>query len=102
MNGDEYIFDNSWANVENGCEQQVAYGTVPNQFGTWFYGRGGWCPGMEVAPRTLDITASVTPGTSATIRYEGRLDGEPYVPIPATNGGFGASIRMLSWMAIHR
>jgi len=102
VNGDEYIFDHPWANVDNGCEQQVAEGTIPNQFGTWFYGRGGWGPGKEVAPRTLDITASVTPGQSATITYEGRLDGEPYVPVAANNGGFGATIRMLSWLAYHR
>ena len=102
VNGDEYIFDNPWANIDNGCEQQVAEGTIPNQFGTWFFGRGGWCPGKEVAPRTFDITASVTPGQTATIVYEGRLDGAEYVPVAANNGGFGASIRMNSWLAYHR
>jgi len=102
VNGDEYIFDHPWANVDDGCEQQVAEGTIPNQFGTWFFGRGGWCPGKEVAPKTFDITASVTPGQTATIVYEGRLDGEEYVPVAANNGGFGASIRMNSWLAYHR
>ena len=102
MNGEEYVFDNPWANVDDGCEQQVAVGTVPNQFGTWFYGRGGWCPGMEVAPRAFDITASVTPGQPVTLTYEGRLDGEPYVPVAANNGGFGANIKMLSWLAYRR
>ena len=88
--------------MDDGCVQQVAEGTVPNQFGTWFYGRGGWCPGYEVKPFVVDVTDTLTPGSTATITYEGKLGGEPYVPEPANNGGFGANIKMNSYLAFTR
>ena len=102
VNGTEFIKDHPWADVDDGCVQQVAEGTVPNQFGTWFYGRGGWCPGYEVKPFVVDVTDTLTPGSTATITYEGKLGGEPYVPEPANNGGFGANIKMNSYLAFTR
>ena len=43
-----------------------------NQKGSWQYSRAGWCPGAEVKPLDIDLTAQVTPGATATIEY--RLD----------------------------
>jgi hypothetical protein len=45
------------------------------QGGTWYYARAGWCPGDKVDPWDSDITASITPGSPATIDY----NIEPYV-----------------------
>jgi hypothetical protein len=101
VNGTEHVKEHPEAHDDLGCVAQVAEGTTPNQFGTWFYGRGGWCPGLDVPPWIADVTADVVPGQPATITYEGRLDGEPYVERPA-NGDFGARIDMVSWLAIWR
>jgi hypothetical protein len=48
---------------------------VPNQGGTWWFGRGGWCPGQQVTPWVEDLTASVTPGQTATLSYRGLRGG---------------------------
>ena len=45
-----------------GCADQVSDGVVPNQYGTWVYGRGGWCPGLQVDKWVVDITESVALG----------------------------------------
>ena len=42
-----------------GCANLVSVGVVPNQFGTWPYARAGWCPGLDVPPKRIDITAQV-------------------------------------------
>lgn len=42
---------------------------VPNQQGTWKYPRAGWCPGADVLPWTIDVTADLANGKSATITY---------------------------------
>lgn len=39
------------------------------QGGTWSAARAGWCPGDAVAPWDVDITASVLPGSIATVDY---------------------------------
>jgi hypothetical protein len=99
VNGVEHVKDHPEANTDEGCVEQVAEGTTPNQFGTWFFGRGGWCPGLEIAPWVVDVTADVTPGTTAAIDYEGLLDGEPYEP-NLTGGTFYPRIDMVSWLAV--
>lgn len=42
---------------------------VPDQQGTWQYPRAGWCPGADVRPWTVDITADVEAGAPVTIAY---------------------------------
>ena len=44
---------------------------TPNQYGTWWFGRGGWCPGMQVDPRVFDVTAEAPAGSTATVEYRG-------------------------------
>ena len=47
----------------DGCIAEDARGMVPNQSGTWWLGRGGWCPGEQVEPWIVDVTADAKPGT---------------------------------------
>lgn len=62
------------AGTEDLCVPELDNGMVPNQGGTWWFGRGGWCPGQQVTPWVEDITALVTPGQTATIGYRGLFD----------------------------
>ena len=71
-----------------GCVDQIDIGTVPNQNGTWWFGRGGWCPGKQVDPWVWDVSDLVTAGQPATFSY-------------TTNGGLpyeGGNIWMHSWL----
>ncbi|MDG1481770.1 MAG: peptide-N-glycosidase F-related protein [Myxococcota bacterium] len=79
-----------------GCAEQVVDGTVPNQSGTWVYGRGGWCPGMEVVPWVVDITDDVVVGEENTVSYFGLMDGEVWQP-----DSTGANIRMQSYLVYY-
>ncbi len=85
------------ASTEQGCSDAVSNGTVPNQWGTWWFGRGGWCPGQRVDPFILDVTGDVTPGNTATISYRGTIDGAE----PTTIGGDG-NILMNSWLVVYK
>ena len=79
-----------------GCADQVIDGTVPNQAGTWIYGRGGWCPGMEVQPWVVDITDDVTIGAENEISYLGLMDGEIWQP-----DSTGANVRLQSYLVYY-
>ena len=48
-------------NAPTGCaeDSELAIGTTPNEYGTWLYGRDGWCDGRGVYPWTVDITAQL-------------------------------------------
>lgn len=59
------------AATEAGCVAEAASGMTPNQGGTWWYGRGGWCPGQQVTPWLVDITGDVAAGATATLTYRG-------------------------------
>ena len=87
-------FDRSFpeASTAQDCMDKAASGTVPNQYGTWWYGRSGWCPGREVPLVTADVTAAIVEGTN-TVDYEGFYNGQPYT-------GGGASIRLSSWLVL--
>lgn len=101
VNGTEFIKEHPEAGMATGCIDQIPQGTVPNQFGTWPYGRGGWCPGKQVDPWIVDITAAVTAGQPNTISYQGLFNGSDYVPQPSNSGqGFGANINMRSYLVI--
>ena len=63
------------AGVQDGCMAEVERGMTPNQGGTWWFGRGGWCPGQQVEPWRVDVTSDVTPGTDAIVSYRGLLNG---------------------------
>ncbi|MCA9544302.1 MAG: hypothetical protein KC613_07920, partial [Myxococcales bacterium] len=97
VDGGALDFVQTQAHVGNryGCAAQIIDGTVPNQYGTWVFGRGGWCPGLDVKPWRADLTQAA-PAGEHTLRYEGRLDQMSYVPEPRAGDGFGARIDQLS------
>ena len=86
------------AGTATGCQSQVLTGALPNQYGTWPYGRAGWCPGMDVQVWTADVTAQVQPGQSATFSYKALLGGKPFVPSWTGQGDYKPVIRMSSWV----
>jgi Peptide-N-glycosidase F, C terminal len=77
VNGDVFTRNFPKAGNAFGCMDQVAEGTVPNQYGTWWYGRSGWCPGKEVPLATLDVTASIIAGDN-TVDLQAWFNGQPY------------------------
>ena len=95
VNGAEHKKQHLEAGTQNKCIDQIESGMVPNQGGTWWFGRGGWCPGQQVQPWVVDVTANVTPGQTATIEYEGLYKSlEP--PDSAGN------IVMTSYLVVHK
>lgn len=92
INGVDHVVDFPYIAEETRCQEMVSEGTVPNQYGTWFYARSNWCPGMEVAPIVLDVTDLVTPGQPAVFDYEGFYNGAPYTG--------SASISLTSWVTV--
>ena len=86
-----------------GCANLVSAGVVPNQFGTWPYARAGWCPGLDVPPKRIDITAQVKIGGEAnTITYRGLYRGAPYVPeLAPESTSFDARIDMTSYLVYY-
>ncbi len=70
-----YAHEFAMAGTETGCVVDTANLMTPNQGGTWWYGRGGWCPGAPVVPWSVDVTKDAVPGTSVTVSYKGLLGG---------------------------
>jgi hypothetical protein len=93
VNGVEHVQSFPGAQTASGCADRVALGVVPNQHGTWYYGRGGWCPGEDVAPWVVDVTADVTKGQMNTLSYTTRFNGAP------VNAGLG-NIVLSSWLVV--
>ena len=55
-----------------GCANRVSDGAIPNEHGTWLYGRDGWCCGMDIVPWVVDITKQVhVGGYSNKVKYFG-------------------------------
>jgi hypothetical protein len=95
VNGEDNEIEIAITNSRFGCMEQTNEGTVPNQYGTWWYGRDGWCPGKEVPMRILDVTDQVIPGEINFFDYEGYHDGAPHP-------GDDASIVMNAWLVVER
>lgn len=93
--GTELFKDHPEADIQNGCETDIENGTVPNQNGTWWFGRGGWCPGKRVDPWVEDVTESVS-GMDGPIAvsYEATVNGGA----PNTNYG---NIMLSSWLVVY-
>lgn len=90
---DSFLEEFTMAGSNYGCAEQIGEGTVPNQYGTWVLGRGGWCPGRAVDPWEQDITDAVDLTGANTLSYLGLYEGAPYVPVARDSGqGFGAVI----------
>jgi hypothetical protein len=89
------------AGEDYGCVDQFGAGLVPNQYGSWPFGRGGWCPGMEVPYWVQDVTAAVTPGNLVEVGYSADVDGIPYDPVYTSDASYYPVIKMSSWLVIY-
>ena len=100
----DLVVDHPEANSAFGCADRVSEGVVPNQYGTWAFGRGGWCPGLDVPPRVFDITAAIDLTGPNVIEYTALFRGADYSPRPnpADPGGFGAVIDLDSRLVFRR
>ena len=54
-----------------GCEKEVDDGVVANQFGSWPFGRAGWCAGQDVKQWVYDITDWVDNSSTNNLVYNG-------------------------------
>ena len=100
VNGTDFVVDFKNAGTPDGCFEDVKNGVVPNQYGTWPYGRAGWCPGKDVKLIEIDITDALVSGEN-TFSYSGYLDGEVYVPVVTDENGYRAEIYLSSYLAVY-
>jgi len=106
INGGVYTFDKDYPNASssNYCMQPttIVQGVIPNQGGTWGYGRAGWCPGMDVHPYITDITDYVSIGEDNIIDYSAcRVSGNNCVTPPTCNGdGYCPEVAFNSYIII--
>ncbi|KAF3692333.1 hypothetical protein EXN66_Car008009 [Channa argus] len=89
------IFDS--AGTALGCAMRVKEGAVPNEHGTWLYGRGGWCDGLQVDPWRIDVTKQLDLSGFNTIIYFGLFEGQD--PNPSQQPGY---IIMSSFLAFYK
>ncbi|XP_044064160.1 uncharacterized protein si:dkey-256h2.1 [Siniperca chuatsi] len=91
------IFDSAGSPL--GCTLRVKEGAVPNEHGTWLYGRGGWCDGLQVNPWRIDITKQLNMSVLAsnTVFYFGLFDGQD--PNPSEQPGY---IIMSSFLVFYK
>lgn len=64
VNGKEHSIVHDEAGTLWSCADRVADGVVPNQHGTWTFGRNNWCDGQPVAEWAVDITHDLYPPDS--------------------------------------
>ena len=73
VNGGVHEFETAYpeADDNNYCMEleTIIEGVVPNQWGTWGYGRAGWCPGQDVHPVITDITDYISTGEENVMQY---------------------------------
>ena len=84
--------------------ETIAQGVKPNQYGTWGYGRAGWCPGQDVHPMVTDITDYISTGEENVIDYDAcRVQGTNCVTAPTCQGdGYCPEIAVSSYIIIWR
>ncbi len=97
--GPEHVKAHPMAGTLFGCQDQVPDGVVPNQYGTWSLGRGGWCPGYDVKPWVADVTDDLVPGATQTVTYRALFQGHDYDPQPVPDPtGFPAHLDIASYL----
>ena len=99
VTSEQLVKDHAVVEDNDGCQAQVSKGVVPNQFGTWPFGRAGWCPGQDVTWWEVDITPWLVQGEQNTITYRALFNGTEYDPVPSNNSndlGFPAEIHLVS------
>ncbi len=100
VNGSNFKIDFKNAGTSDGCFESVSDGVVPNQYGSWPYGRAGWCPGQDVKLIRIDITKALTSGEN-TFSYGAYLNGEVYEPVVTDENGYRAEIYLSSYLVIY-
>ena len=93
VGGQTFFHEHDTIGDDTACVDAIDEGVVPNQSGTWWFGRGGWCPGQQVEPVVFDVTQAVTFGETSEISYRGLFNGGA---IPDDSG----NIVMSSWLVI--
>jgi len=96
VNNHTYVKTFTNAGTPLGCAAQVPQGVVPNEHGTWLYGRDGWCDGQQVVPWVIDVTSDVKTGSPNSVDYYGYFNGAD--PNPSKNPGL---IRMVSFLVYY-
>jgi hypothetical protein len=76
-----------------GCANE-GKGVAPNQHGTWYFGRGGWCPGYDVAPWIVDVTTEAKIGQSNDVGYTTAFAGKP---VDVDRGNIVMSSYLVYW-----
>lgn len=97
VNGSAYMEEHADAKDNEGCYKLVDEGVVPNQFGTWPFGRAGWCPGQDVKPWVQDVSDVLVSGEN-TIGYRALFRDEPYTPRPNNQGDYMPELRLQTWL----
>jgi hypothetical protein len=82
------------AATQDGCLGQIGKQMTPNQWGTWWFGRGGWCPGQPVHTWRWDVTNDVSPGSVAGVAYAASLSGRP----PPDDAG---DVNVAAWLVTY-
>jgi hypothetical protein len=99
MNGAEFVKQHPEAGTPDGCLLRVDQGVVPDQYGTWPLGRGGWCPGWDVKPWLADVSHELVSGEN-TLTYKALYNGADYVPenLEGIENAFHAIIYLTSYL----
>jgi len=101
VNEVEYEKTHPMAGVGVGCQVMVKEGVVPNQFGTWPFGRSGWCPGWDVKPFVADVTGAAKKGEENLLTYKALYFGKDYDPKPVEGGdGFAARLDVTTYLVV--
>jgi len=83
-----------------GCYNRVDEGVSANQYGTWVYGRAGWCPGQDVEYNRIDITGLSEIGENQ-ISYRGLYQGDDYEPTVTDADGYLPEIKLRMWVIVY-
>jgi len=94
VGGRAFRKDHESVGDQSGCVPELARGMTPNQGGTWWFGRGGWCPGQQVEPWVVDVTELATPGNPLHVSYRGLFEGS--AP-PDGAGDIHVNVRLVVW-----
>jgi len=102
VGGKTVVKSHAKAKTSSGCANEVKSGVVPNQYGTWPYGRAGWCPGQDVKLWNADISDAIEVGKDAEFTYKALFKGKVYVPKWSGTGSYKPVIKMTSWVVFEK
>ena len=97
VNERRYLRSHPEASTWFGCRDLIPAGVVPNQFGTWVFGRGGWCPGWHIEPWSVDVTRALLPEGNS-LQYRGLYLGRDYRANYTGQGDYLPEIKLSSWL----